>query len=109
MPLWDAKTGKIDHAVAEQWKKYDLRLKVEQNWPTLASKLKGKIHIWVGEADDYFLNNGVHLFDDFISKAEPKYEGWIMYERAKRHGWQPKTLGELLHEMEDRMNATMPH
>jgi S-formylglutathione hydrolase FrmB len=75
VPLWDAKTGKINRGVAEQWKRYDLRLVVEQNWKTLAPKLKGKLHIWVGEADEYFLNNGVHLFDDFIGTAEPKYEG----------------------------------
>ena len=55
---------------------------VEQNWQTLQPKLNGKLHIWVGEADDYFLNNGVHLFDDFISKAEPKFNGWIIYSRT---------------------------
>jgi hypothetical protein len=40
VPLWDAKTGKINRGVAEQWKRYDLRLVVEQNWKTLAPKLK---------------------------------------------------------------------
>ena len=29
VPLWDPQTGKINHAVAEQWKKYDLRLVLE--------------------------------------------------------------------------------
>lgn len=102
VPLWDAKTGKIDHNVAEQWKKYDLRSVVEQNWQTLAPKLKGKLHIWVGEEDDYFLNNGVHFFDDFISRAEPKYEGSIIYNRTGRHGWSPKSQVELMKEMVQR-------
>jgi S-formylglutathione hydrolase FrmB len=106
LPLWDAKTGKINHEVAEAWKKYDLRLVVEQNWQTLAPKLKGKLHIWVGEMDDYFLNNGVHLFDDFISKAEPKYEGWIVYNRTGRHGWYPKSQGEIMKEMMQRFEQT---
>ncbi len=106
VPLWDAKTGKINTEVAEQWKKYDLRFVVEQNWQTLAPKLKGKLHIWVGEEDDYFLNNGVHLFDDFISKAEPKYDGWIMYSRTGRHGWSPKTQIELMQEMMQRFEQT---
>lgn len=104
--LWDPHTGKIDHTVAEQWKKYDLRMIVEQNWQTLAPKLKGKIHIWVGEEDDYFLNNGVHFFDDFISKATPSYDGWIMYNRTGRHGWTPKTQAELMKEMIDRFGQT---
>ncbi len=106
VPLWDAKTGKINHAVAEQWKKYDLRYIVEQNWKELAPKLNGKLHIWVGEADDYFLNNGVHLFDDFISKAEPKFNGWIIYSRTGRHGWMPKTAAEIMKEMMQRFEQT---
>jgi len=106
VPLWDAKTGKIDHAVAEQWKKYDLRIFVEQNWQSLAPKLRGKLHIWVGEADDYFLNNGVHLFDDFISKAEPKFDGSILYNRTGRHGWNPKPFAETMKEMVQRFEQT---
>jgi S-formylglutathione hydrolase FrmB len=102
-PLWDAKTGKIDNKVAGQWKKYDLRLVVENSWPALAPKLKGKLHIWVGEKDDYFLNNGVHLFDDHITKATPKYDGWIEYSRTGRHGWNPKTQLELMKEMMQRL------
>ncbi|MGI8812042.1 MAG: alpha/beta hydrolase-fold protein [Pyrinomonadaceae bacterium] len=103
VPLWNPKTGKIDHDVARQWEKYDLRLVVERNWKTLAPKLRGKIHIWVGEADDYFLNNGVHLFDDFISKADPTYDGWIMYDRTGRHGWSPKDQVEIMKEMVQRI------
>ena len=98
-PLWDPKTGKIDHDVAKQFEKFDLRLVAERNWPTLAPKLRGKIHIWVGENDDYFLNNGVHYFDDFIGKAEPKYEGWIIYDSRGRHGWTPKPFTETMKEM----------
>lgn len=102
-PLWNPKTGKIDHEVAKQFEKYDLRMVAERNWSTLAPKLKGKIHIWVGEADDYFLNNGVHQFDDFIGKAEPKYEGWILYDPRGRHGWSPRPMPELMKEMAARV------
>ena len=101
--LWDPKTGKIDHAVAKEFEAYDLRLYAERNWQTIGPKLSGKIHIWVGEADDYFLNNGVHYFDDFISKAEPKYGGWIMYDGRGRHGWTPKPFTETMKEMVARV------
>ena len=101
--LWDPKTGKIDHELAKHFENYDLRLFAERNWPTLGPKLKGKIHVWVGEADDYFLNNGVHYFDDFISKADPKYEGWIMYDARGRHGWSPKPGAEMMKEMAARV------
>ena len=95
----DPKTGKIDHVVAKEFEKYDLRLYAERNWSTIGPKLTGKIHIWVGEADDYFLNNGVHYFDDFISKADPKYDGWIVYDARGRHGWMAKPMTQLMKEM----------
>ncbi len=98
-PLWDGKTGKIDKSVLEHWKKYDLRLVLQNNWPTLALKLRGKIRVWVGEADDYFLNNAVHLLDDFLSRARPAYEGKITYGPRGGHGWQGISRQQMLEEM----------
>jgi hypothetical protein len=98
-PLWDGKTGKIDRGVLEHWKKYDLRLTLEQNWKTLGPKLRGKLRIWVGDADDYFLNNAVHLLDDFLSKAQPGYEGKITYGPRGGHGYRVLTNRELLDDM----------
>jgi Putative esterase len=97
-PLWDGKTGKIDRSVLEHWKKYDLRMTLEKNWQTLAPKLRGKLRIWVGEADDYFLNNAVHLLDDFLSKAQPPFEGKITYGPGG-HGWRGLSNQQLLAEM----------
>jgi hypothetical protein len=98
-PLWDGKTGKIDRSVVEHWKKYDLRLILEQNWKTLAPKLRGKLHIWVGEADEYFLNNAVHLLDDFLSKADPPYEGKITFGPRAGHSYRALSERQMLMEM----------
>ena len=70
VPLWDPKTGLINKSVVDHWKKYDLRLILEQNWKTLAPKLRGKIHISVGDVDSYYLNNAVHLLDEFLARAD---------------------------------------
>ncbi|MDB6121903.1 MAG: esterase [Pedosphaera sp.] len=99
MPAWNPLTGKIDHQVAEQWKKYDLRLILEQNWQTLGPKLQGKLHISVGDADNYFLNNAVHLLDNFLSKADPPYKGRITYGPGKGHSWHDMSLREVMNEM----------
>jgi hypothetical protein len=85
--LWDPQTGAINPALVEQWKKYDLRMVMEENWKTLGPKLQGKLHISVGDADDYFLNNAVHLLDEFLSHADPPYKGRIVYGPGKGHGW----------------------
>lgn len=102
--LWDSRTGKINRAVLDHWKKYDLRMVLEQNWKTLGPKLKGKLTIWVGEADEYFLNNAVHLLDEFLSRASPPYQGKILYGPGKGHGWmaisERQMMGEMVAAME---------
>ncbi|HEY3789876.1 MAG TPA: alpha/beta hydrolase-fold protein, partial [Urbifossiella sp.] len=51
VPAWDGKTGKIDKAAIEHWKKYDLKKVLETNWGSIGPKLAGgKIHVWVGES-----------------------------------------------------------
>jgi hypothetical protein len=94
VPLWEAKSGKINRDVIEHWKKYDLRLILEQHWAELGPKLRGKIHIWVGDADDYFLNNAVHLLHNSLSKAQPTYEGRIEFGPRQGHtvGWSEKRI-----------------
>lgn len=91
-PLWDGETGKIDPTVRAHWEKADLRLTLERNWKTLGPKLAGgKVNVWVGDADDYFLNNGVHRFKAAADKlTDPPFDGKILIEMRKPHtsgGW----------------------
>jgi hypothetical protein len=99
VPLWDARTGKIDRTAAEHWKRYDLRLVLRQNWPALAPKLRGKLHVWVGEADEYFLNHAVHLLDDFLKRAEPPADARVVFGQGRGHGWTPQTERQIMDEM----------
>lgn len=99
IPLWEPATGKINRSVVDHWKKYDLRMVLEENWKTLGPKLRGKLTIWVGEADEYFLNNAVHLLDEFLSKASPPYEGRIIYGPGKGHGWMAISERQMMDEM----------
>jgi hypothetical protein len=98
-PLWDGATGRIDRSVTDHWKQYDLRLVLEQNWAVLAPKLRGKIRIWVGEADDYFLNNAVHHLDRFLERAQPPAEHRITYGPGKGHGWRGLSEAQMMKEM----------
>jgi Putative esterase len=98
-PLWDGVTGKMDASVREHWKKYDLRLVLQNNWPALAPRLEGKLHIWVGEADDYYLNNAVHLLDDFLSQAKPAAGHRITFRSGQGHSWRGLTEAEMMAEM----------
>jgi hypothetical protein len=105
VPLWNPETGVIDRKAVDHWKSYDLRHVMEANWATLGPKLRGKLHIWVGEADDYFLNNAVHRLDNFLSRAEPPYEGSITYGRGQGHCWIGLSRTDMLKQMAARLAA----
>jgi hypothetical protein len=76
-----------------------LRRVLERDWDTLGPKLRGKLHIGVGDADTYFLNNAVHLLDDFLAKAKPAYEGKITYAPGQDHNWVGIGEQDLMKEM----------
>jgi hypothetical protein len=89
-PLWNWLTGEIDHEVAEQWKKSDLRHYLETNWSWLGPKLVGKLHVYVGDMDTFYLNNAVVLLENFLKKTEnPHYGGVVEYGDRRGHCWGP--------------------
>jgi S-formylglutathione hydrolase FrmB len=57
--LWDRKSGAIDPEVAKSWEAYDINLVVKRSWKTLGPKLKGKLHIYTGEKDTFYLEGAV--------------------------------------------------
>jgi S-formylglutathione hydrolase FrmB len=67
-PMWDRRTGAIDHAVAETWKKYDIRLQLEQNWATVGPQLAGKLHVFTGAEDTFFLEGAVRNLKATLEK-----------------------------------------
>ena len=66
--LWDRKTGVVDSDTAESWKKYDIRLLVENNKDALFGKLKGKIHVYMGDKDTFYLEGATRLLGDTLKK-----------------------------------------
>ena len=87
--LWDKYSGEIDHSVAEYWKEnYDLRHIMERDWEKLGPDLQGKIHIYCGDMDNYYLNNAVYLMEDFLeSTTDPYYDGEVAYGDRAEHCW----------------------
>ncbi len=88
-PIWDKLTGEIDHQVADYWKEnYDLRHILKRDWDLLGPKLEGKINIYCGDMDNYYLNNAVYLMEDFLeSTQEPYYNGQVDYGDRAEHCW----------------------
>ena len=66
LPLWDRKTGAVDPKVAESWRRYDIRHVLEQNWAKLAPKLAGKLHIYMGGEDTFYLEGATRLLGESL-------------------------------------------
>ena len=88
-PIWDKITGEIDHEVSEYWREnYDLRHILERDWDKIGSKLKGKINVYCGDMDNYYLNNAVYLMEEFLeSTSDPYYNGEVDYGDRAEHCW----------------------
>lgn len=87
--IFNKETGEIDKSVAAYWREhFDLRYILERDWKTLGPKLEGKIHIYCGDMDNYYLNNAVYLMEDFLKKTEsPFYKGEVDYGDRAEHCW----------------------
>lgn len=87
--IWDKRTGEINQNIAEYWREnYDLRYIMERDWPTIGEKLKGKINIYCGDMDNYYLNNAVYLTEDFLESTDnPPYQGFVDYGDRAEHCW----------------------
>ena len=100
--LWDKRTGDIDPEVANYWKEnYDLTYIMKRDWSKIGPKLKGKIRIYCGDMDNYYLNNAVYLAEEFLKNTkDPCYDGEVDYGDRAEHCWngdhtQPNAISRL--------------
>jgi len=112
-PLWDKRTGKIDHDVANYWRDHDFDLHdyMAKNWPTLGPKLVDKLYFAVGDMDHGYLNLSVYLMQDFLKNTKnPHYEGTFEYGRPmKGHGWHAMTQAEQINAMANHVIKHAPN
>ena len=101
--LWDRRAGTIDKEVAAYWRDhFDLTLYLKQHWAKIGPSLAGKLHTYVGDMDNYYLNLAVYRMEEETAKLDgPKANFTFEYGRpTKPHGWQPFTNAELIRMIE---------
>ncbi len=87
--IWDKLTGEIDHEVAEHWREnYDLSYIIKRDWDKIGKSLEGKIRVYCGDMDNYYLNNAVYLIEEVLKNVEhPFYNGEVDYGDRAEHCW----------------------
>jgi hypothetical protein len=101
-PIWNKRTGAIDSTVAAYWKEhFDLSYIMKRDWAKIGNKLKGKVHIYCGDMDNYYLNNAVYLTEEMLKALDsPTYDGEVDYGDRAEHCWngdhtQPNYISRL--------------
>ncbi len=87
--IFDKLGGEIDSEVAAHWRdNYDLGHILRRDWAAIGEQLAGKIHIYCGDMDNYYLNNAVYLVEEFLeSTTDPYYAGEVDYGDRAEHCW----------------------
>jgi hypothetical protein len=120
--IFDKLTGRIDPSVLDYWKQnYDLSAIMKRDWKTLGPKLAGKLHFTVGDMDTWYLNNAVHLTQDWMDDDAtfPPAAATFLYgprephcytgEHVDREHFRPSTYNQrILPAMVERMEKTAP-
>lgn len=84
--MFDPITGKIDHAIAQQWEQYDLKKVLEKNWSVLGTKLQGKLWIWTGDMDGLYSNVATRFLQKYLEKTtNPKSDAKISFTPMAGH------------------------
>jgi hypothetical protein len=119
-PIFDKVTGVIDSGVAAYWREhFDLTHIIARDWATLAPKLQGKIHLYVGNGDNYYLTDSVYFAQEKLESLQPPYGGSVAYGDRAEHCWNgdPKTANaysrlhynfQYLPEILQRIKASAP-
>ena len=86
--IWDRLSGEIDPVTAAYWREnYDLSHILRRDWTTLGPKLRGKLRIYAGDMDNYYLNNAVYAVEEFLRSAQPAADAVIDYGDRAEHCW----------------------
>ncbi len=109
-PLFDKYTGEIYPEVAQAWREnYDIRYYLERNWSRIGEKLVGKLHLFAGTMDNYYLDIGVKHTEAFLeSTTDPFYAGSVTYGAHGSHGWRPMSDAQLLRLMAQHIIRNRP-
>jgi len=110
-PVFDKRTGRIDHEVAEYWREnYDLLEYLKRNWSTVGPKLVDKLHIYTGTMDTYYLDVAVRQLEAWMKTTErPHYEGYFEYGLFQPHCYRGTvSTAERLREMAEHGMAHLP-
>lgn len=109
-PLFDRTTGAVDNETAKSWEPYDIRLVIERGWkgadgaPGLRERLAGKLNIYAGAQDNFFLEGAVRRLQSALASLDS--DAHVVIVEGMGHSFAPEGI-ESMREAIRAANAAM--
>ena len=107
--MWDRRTGRVDAAVVDHWKRFDVSRVLRKDWDDLAPRLRGKLHIFVADDDVVRLDDPIRLLRDEIERRDRDF-ATIKILASGGHGsgvWS-QIIEEIHAQMDGRLRSAYP-
>lgn len=93
-PLYARENGALIASNLDHWSKFDICKVLEKDWANLGPRLSGKLHVYCGDADTFYLDGAVRRLADTLralgSDAEvkllPGRDHFSLYYTAEARG-----------------------
>ena len=111
-PLFDRDTGAVDAATAKAWEPYDIRLVIERGWRGadgaggLAERLAGKLHVYAGEQDNFFLEGAARRLGASLGVLGSDAE--VVIVEGMGHAFSPEGVATMRGALRAASEATEP-
>jgi len=111
-PLFDRDTGAVDAATAKAWEPYDIRLVIERGWrgkegaDGLAEQLAGKLHVYAGEQDNFFLEGAARRLGASLRALGSDAE--VVVVEGMGHAFSPEGVAKMRAALRAANGATEP-
>ena len=71
IPMFNRQTGAVNPDVVAYWRDhYDISHNIETKWKTLKPELRGKIHLYVGTDDTFYLDGAAHRLESLLDRLD---------------------------------------
>jgi len=114
-PIWDKLTGTINASVAKEWRaKYDLSAYLGEKWQQIGHDLQGKLHVFVGSMDNFYLNVAAFLLQNRLEQCcnhpphDAEFRFGTFHGRGYGHAWSGLN-GSSLAMVDATLHARMTH
>lgn len=102
--VFDLDTGEVDPQIVEAWKTYDINAKLGREWDEIGDELAGKLHVFGGEMDNFYLGEAVGLLK--VSMEERGSDAEIIVLPGMTHTFYWKGDKEMWATIAQRWEST---